>query len=155
MSASFVSAMNTRANHFAIDQENKQLKVELALLLKEKEQLKKEIKESEAVEKHLMEILRRTNKYDEALKAHYREGKVVELLIGIPTWVDDDEEEESEAEEESDVVEWCECGEHYVPREMMWPNFADCRECATPKEYAEQMGISIEEAEVVGEAASE
>ena len=41
--------------------------------------------------------------------------------------------------------EWCECGEHYVPREMMWPNFADCRECATPKEYAEQMGVTVDE----------
>ena len=46
MSASFVSAMNTRATDFAIDQENKQLKVELALLLKEKEQLKKELEQA-------------------------------------------------------------------------------------------------------------
>ena len=43
MSASFLSAMNTRANHFAIDEENKRLKAELAMLLKEKEELKKTI----------------------------------------------------------------------------------------------------------------
>ena len=41
MSASFVSAMNTRANHFAIDEENKQLKKEVAELMKEKEELLK------------------------------------------------------------------------------------------------------------------
>ena len=45
-------------------------------------------------------------------------------------------------EAEAKESRWCECGEHYVPREMMWPNFADCRECVTPKEYAEQMGVA-------------
>ena len=43
MSASFLSAMNTRANHFAIDEENKRLKAELAMLLKEKEELEDEL----------------------------------------------------------------------------------------------------------------
>ena len=45
MSASFLSAMNTRANHFAIDEENKKLKKQVAELLKEKEELKKELEE--------------------------------------------------------------------------------------------------------------
>jgi len=41
MSASFLSAMTTRANHFAIDHENKKLKKEMAELMKEKERLQK------------------------------------------------------------------------------------------------------------------
>ena len=56
MSASFVSAMNTRANHFAIYEENKQLKVELALLLKEKEQLKKELEKATEENYRMCEI---------------------------------------------------------------------------------------------------
>jgi len=45
MSASFLSAMTTRANHLAIDEEYKQLKKEVAELLKENEELKKELEE--------------------------------------------------------------------------------------------------------------
>ena len=45
MSASFLSATNTRANHLAIDEENKQLKKEVAELMKKKEELKKELEE--------------------------------------------------------------------------------------------------------------
>lgn len=45
MSTSFLEAMNTRANHLAIDEENKKLKTELAELLKEKEELKKKLEE--------------------------------------------------------------------------------------------------------------
>ena len=44
MSASFLSAVNTRAHDF-IDEENKQLKAEIAMLLKEQEQMKKELQE--------------------------------------------------------------------------------------------------------------
>ena len=56
MSASFVSAMNTRANHFIVYEENKQLKVELALLLKEKEQLKKELEKATEENYRMCEI---------------------------------------------------------------------------------------------------
>jgi hypothetical protein len=36
-----------------------------------------------------------------------------------------------------------------VPKGMMWPDFADCFDCATPKEYAEHMRISEEDAEAI------
>ena len=48
------------------------------------------------------------------------------------------------------MAEWCECGEHYVLKEMMWPNFADCCDCATAEEYEEHMG-----AEALAEALAE
>ena len=51
--------------------------------------------------------------------------------------------------EECDTL-WCEAGEHAVhSKEDMWPNFADCQDCATSKECADQMGISVEEAEQI------
>ena len=33
---------------------------------------------------------------------------------------------------------------------MMWPNFADCKDCTNEKDYAEYMGISREKAEAIG-----
>ena len=48
------------------------------------------------------------------------------------------------------IVRVCECGEHYVLKEMMWPNFADCCDCATAEEYEEHMG-----AEALAEALAE
>ena len=50
----------------------------------------------------------------------------------------------------ANMAEWCECGEHYVLKEMMWPNFADCCDCATAEEYEEHMG-----AEALAEALAE
>lgn len=44
---------------------------------------------------------------------------------------------------------WCEAGEHYVSR--LWPDFGDCFDCASAKEYAEAKGISIAEAEAIAE----
>ena len=85
MSASFVSAMNTRANHFAIDEENKQLKAELAMLLKEKEQLKKELEKATEENYRMCEIAQ-ANDWD-----IYPSGS--------------DEESEEESEEESDEDE--------------------------------------------------
>ena len=41
---------------------------------------------------------------------------------------------------------YCEAGEHNTSAANMWPNFNDCHDCATPKEYAEHMGISVKEA---------
>ena len=41
----------------------------------------------------------------------------------------------------------CNSGEHFVPKEMMWPNHTDCVFCAEPEEYAEEKNISIKEAE--------
>ena len=48
--------------------------------------------------------------------------------------------EQSSDESESDSEkEWCECGEHYVDPEDMWPDFADCMNCVSTseKEYLE------------------
>jgi len=58
-----------------------------------------------------------------------------------------------EVEEESDHEgeEYCECGEHYVDEEDMWKDFGDCKDCCSIKEYAEQMDITIEEAEKIAE----
>jgi hypothetical protein len=61
----------------------------------------------------------------------------------------DDEGEEGE-EEESKFFEGavlCEVGEHWVDKEDLLPNFADCYECVTVKEYAEHQGISLEKAQ--------
>ena len=46
---------------------------------------------------------------------------------------------------------YCACGEHHVEKKMMWPDYADCFECATVKEYAEYMEISVEEAQVIAD----
>ena len=53
-------------------------------------------------------------------------------------------------EEESKFFEGavlCEVGEHWVEKEDLLPNFADCYECVTVKEYAEHQGISLEKAQ--------
>ena len=62
---------------------------------KQFEQLKKELKEHEAVEAYMMKTIKEGGSYDDILRAHYREGKVVD---GV--WVYDKEEEEEEEEEE-------------------------------------------------------
>ena len=59
---------------------------------KQIEQLKKELKEYEAVEAYMMKTIKEGGSYDDILRAHYREGKVVD---GV--WVDDEEEEDEEA----------------------------------------------------------
>ena len=48
--------------------------------------------------------------------------------------VEEDEEDEGDA--------YCEVGEHRTTKEMMWPDFVDCKDCVNEKEYAEYMGIS-------------
>ena len=70
---------------------------------KQIEQLKKELEEYEAVEAYMMKTIKEGGSYDDILRAHYREGKVVD---GV--WVDDDEEdeEEEEEEEEEEAVWW-------------------------------------------------
>lgn len=30
---------------------------------------------------------------------------------------------------------WCDVGEHFVPACDMWPDFADCRNCCSEKDY--------------------
>ena len=69
---------------------------------KEITELKKKIAEYEAVEQYIMETIRNGGEYDDILKAHYREGKVVD-----GEWVDDKEEEE---EEEEDINDCGVCG---------------------------------------------
>jgi hypothetical protein len=67
---------------------------------KEITELKKKIAEYEAVEQYIMKTIRNGGEYDDILKAHYREGKVVD-----GEWVDDKEEEEDESEEEEEEDE--------------------------------------------------
>jgi len=55
--------------------------------------LKKEILESEAVEMFIVKRLSDVGSHQEALKAHYREGKVID-----GKWVNEEEEEEEEEE---------------------------------------------------------
>ena len=50
------------------------------------EYLKKQLAEYEAVETYIMKMLKKKCDYEDVLKAHYREGKVVN-----GEWVDDDE----------------------------------------------------------------
>ena len=61
------------------------------------------------------------------------------------------ESDEGGEGDEGDQAEFCEVGEHYTTKEMMWPNFADCFDCASAKEYAEQRGISVELAEEIAD----
>ena len=51
-------------------------------LKKENEKLKKEKEEYEAVEQFIMQCFRNNN-FDEALHAHYREGKVIDFCCGL------------------------------------------------------------------------
>ena len=48
---------------------------------------------------------------------------------------------------EDERCSMCNSGEHFVPKEMMWPNHTDCVFCAEPEEYAKEKNISIKEAE--------
>jgi len=79
-------------------------------LFEDLEEKKKEIKEYEAVEKFMLN----KNDRDERLKAHYREGKVVE---GV--WLNDVEEEEEEKPKKKTVqltqeeIEYCELHDKY------------------------------------------
>ena len=61
-------------------------------VMKKNEKLKKEIEVYEAVEAYMMKTIKEGGSYDDILRAHYREGKVVD---GV--WVDDEEEEDEEA----------------------------------------------------------
>ena len=49
--------------------------------------LEKEIQENEAVERYIMDKIKKGCKYEDLLKAYYREGKVVN-----GKWIDDDDE---------------------------------------------------------------
>jgi hypothetical protein len=53
------------------------------------EYLKKQLAEYEAVETYIMKMLKKKCDYEDVLKAHYREGKVVN-----GEWVDDDEDDD-------------------------------------------------------------
>ena len=63
------------------------------------EYLKKQLAEYEAVETYIMKMLKKKCDYEDVLKAHYREGKVVN-----GEWVDDDEDDD---EEKKKVCEGC------------------------------------------------
>ena len=56
---------------------------------KQIEQLKKEIEEHEAVEAYMMKTIKEGGSYDDILRAHYRQGKVVD-----GEWVDEDSDDE-------------------------------------------------------------
>ena len=51
--------------------------------------LKKQLEEAEAVETYIMKMLKKNCCYEDVLKAHYREGKIVN-----GEWVDDKEDED-------------------------------------------------------------
>ena len=59
--------------------------------------LNNKIAEYEAVEQYIMETIRNGGEYDDILKAHYREGKVVD-----GEWVDDKEEDDEEDDDDED-----------------------------------------------------
>jgi hypothetical protein len=53
-------------------------------------------------------------------------------------------------EEEMDEHRWCECGDHFVDRDDFWADwFADCKNCASEKEF-EEAKKDYEEEEVSG-----
>ena len=55
-----------------------------------------------------------------------------------------DPEPASSSKESSDEShsekEWCDCGEHWVDPEEMWPDFGDCQNCVSENDYLEYMG---------------
>ena len=63
-------------------------------------ELQREIAESEAVEKFIMKKVSSGCAYEDLLKAHYREGEVVN-----GEWVDKDEEDESQEQERKSLLE--------------------------------------------------
>ena len=67
---------------------------------KEITELKKKIAEYEAVEQYIMKTIRNGGEYDDILKAHYREGKVID-----DEWVDDKEEEDESEDDDDDEEE--------------------------------------------------
>ena len=72
----------------------------------------------------------------------------------IDRWVNEEEEEEGtinfkeillkkfleEQQEEEEEQAWCEVGEHHVDKDEMWPDFGDCQNCCSEKEYLERTG---------------
>ena len=71
--------------------------------------------EYEAVEQYMMKLIRNGGEYGDALRAHYREGKIVDgewklyfiegkVIDGVAHWFDD-HDDEGEAEEEEDEEE--------------------------------------------------
>ena len=51
--------------------------------------LKKEIEEYEAIETYIMEMIKKGCKYEDLLKAHYREGKIIN-----GKWVDNSDNDD-------------------------------------------------------------
>jgi len=56
--------------------------------------LNNKIAEYEAVEQYIMEMIRNGGEYDDILKAHYREGEVVD-----GEWVNDKEEDDDDEDD--------------------------------------------------------
>ena len=44
-----------------------------------------------------------------------------------------------EPEDRIKGLEWCEVGEHFVNKNEMWEDFADCMNCVSEKEYLEHI----------------
>ena len=72
-----------------MNNETQNLLQEIQRLKEENESLKKENNEYEAVETYIMDKLKHNCQYEDVLKAHYREGQMID---GV--WVDDEEDEE-------------------------------------------------------------
>jgi len=60
-----------------------------------------------------------------------------------PAEIKEWEVKDQESEEDEDE-EYCECGDHYVSSSQMLPNFSECADCCSPKEYAEAMGVDLD-----------
>ena len=56
--------------------------------------LNNKVAEYEAVEQYIMEMIRTGGEYDDILKAHYREGEVVD-----GEWVNDKEEDDDDEDD--------------------------------------------------------
>lgn len=88
--------------------ETKNMFSDIQELTKEVQRLKELQAESEAVEKFMMSVLWNGGEYDDLLKAHYRQGAVVN-----GDWVDEDEDETEDEEGENqtqkqkkDLFDW-------------------------------------------------
>ena len=61
-------------------------------------------------------------------------GKKAYEILGLPMNTDMDTFM-SAMNKYRDEKKYCEVGEHYVEEEDMWPDFADCKNCVSEKDY--------------------
>jgi len=86
-----------------------------------------------------MEEFERVTNYDKEDQYHvvYLNERLLDKHGNI---YDSDEIKVWRKDSPDDGIQYCEVGEHYVSNGLMWPDFGDCQECCSEKEYLERTG---------------